>query len=123
MTRRTDLRAWGAAAGGAGTALAAAASTACCVPILAPLLVSALGVGGAVWAAGLTPYSPYLLAGSGLLLAYGLWTVYRRRPAPPGDACPARRPRAVLIVLWASALLWLGALSLYLVRLGAPGLS
>ena len=33
--------------------------------------VSVLGVSGAVWAAGLKPYSPYILAGAGLLLAYG----------------------------------------------------
>ncbi len=115
-----DLGAWGAATSGAGAAVLATAATACCVPILAPLIVSVLGVSGAVWAAGLKPYSPYILAGAGLLLGYGFWTVYRRRPLPADVSCPARRPRGVRIVLWTSALLWLVACLLNLLQVVSP---
>lgn len=120
MTKKTDLEAWGAATSGAGAAVLATAATACCAPILAPLIISVLGVSGAVWAAGLKPYSPYILAGAGLLLAYGFWTVYRQPPLPAGSSCPARRPRSVRIVLWVSALLWLVAFLLNVLQIVAP---
>ena len=98
----------GAAAAGAGSALAAVLASSCCVPILAPLIVAVLGASGTAWAAGLKPYSPYLLAGSLLLLVYGLWTVYRPRPACPPGGCPtARAGRGVKAVLWVSLALWL----------------
>jgi hypothetical protein len=109
--------AWGAALSGAGAAALATAASACCVPVLAPLLISVLGVSGAVWAAGLKPYSPAILGAAGLLLAYGFWTVYHRHPVADGAACPRRRPRAVRIVLWASALGWTLALALNLLQL------
>jgi MerT mercuric transport protein len=97
----------GAAAAGAGSALAAVLATSCCVPILAPLIVAVLGVSGAAWAAGLKPYSPYLLAGSLILLLYGLWTVYRPRPACPPEGCPTTRAsRGVKAVLWVAVALW-----------------
>lgn len=122
MAKKSDLEAWGAATSGAGAAVLATAATACCAPILAPLIVSVLGVGGAIWAAGLEPYSPYILAGAGLLLAYGFRTVYRRRPLPAGASCPARSPRSVRIVLWASGLLWVVALLLNIFRIITPRL-
>ena len=98
----------GAAAAGAGSALAAVLASSCCVPILAPLIVAVLGASGAAWAAGLKPYSPYLLGGSLLLLLYGLWTVYRPRPACPSEGCPtAGAGRGVKAVLWVAVALWL----------------
>ncbi len=103
---KQNYRAWGAATTGAGAAALATAATACCVPVLAPLLVSVLGVTGSIWAAGLKPYSLLILGASGLLLGYGFRTVYRR-PAAEGEACPAKRPVFVRWVLWISALLWI----------------
>ena len=98
----------GAAAAGAGSALAAVLAGSCCVPILAPLIVAVLGASGAAWAAGLKPYSPYLLVGSLALLLYGLWTVYRPRPACSPEGCPtAGAGRGVKAVLWVSLALWL----------------
>lgn len=122
MADKTGPKAWGATAGGAGAALLSTATAACCIPVVAPVLVSVLGVGGAVWAAGLRPYSPYVLAASGVLLAYAFRAVYRRRPPSSGASCPTGRPRAVRIVLWASGLLWLLALGLHLLLLiPSPG--
>ena len=53
----------------ASTGVAAAALTvvtaACCVsPVVAPIIVSVLGASGAVWAAGLKPYSWWILVGA-----------------------------------------------------------
>ncbi len=110
MANQRNLRAWGAASTGAGAAVLATAATACCVPILAPFLVSVLGVSGSIWAAGLKPYSLIILAIAGLLLGYGFWTVYRRRALVEGETCAARPPLMVRPVLWFSALLWLLAL-------------
>src|SRR5262245_7948644 len=107
----------GATAAGAGSALAAVLAGSCCVPILAPLIVAVLGASGAAWAAGLKPYSPYLLAGSPVLLGYGLWTVYRQRPAcPPGDSPTAGGSRGVKAVLWIAVALWLLSAFLNLIR-------
>jgi mercuric ion transport protein len=92
---------------GAGSALAAVLASSCCVgPVLAPLIVAALGASGAAWAAGLKPYSPYLLAGSFALLLFGLWTTYRPRPACVDGTCPIRPGRSVKTVLWAAVALW-----------------
>jgi len=109
----------GAAAAGAGSALAAVLAGSCCIPILAPLIVAVLGASGAAWAAGLKPYSPYLLAGSLVLLGYGLWTVYRPRPVCPPEGCPtAGAGRGVKAVLWIAVALWLlsAFLNLFLFR-------
>jgi len=88
------------------------------VPVLAPLLVSALGVSGAVWAAGLKPYSLLILGIAGALLSYGFWIVYRR-PVATGQACPTERPVLVRWVLWLAALLWALALVVNLSQLVA----
>jgi hypothetical protein len=92
--------------------------------VLAPLLVSVLGVGGSIWAASLKPYAPLLLALSGLLVGYGFWTVYRRRPPAPGatdlegvaagcSACPRRRPLVLQLLLWLAGAVWIFALGLH----------
>jgi len=71
------------------------------------LIVAVLGASGAAWAAGLKPYSPYLLVGSLALLLYGLWTVYRPRPACSPEGCPtAGAGRGVKAVLWVAVALW-----------------
>lgn len=96
----------GAAAAGAGSALAAVLASSCCVPVLAPLIVAVLGASGAAWAAGLKPYSPYLLAGSLALLLFGLWTVYKPRPACSLESRPTVAGHGVKAVLWAALALW-----------------
>lgn len=114
--RAGALGAAGAAASGAGAALVATAATACCAgPVIAPLVVAVLGASGAAWAAGLKPYSPWLLAGSALMLAFGFWSTYRKpaRCAVPAATSSARNvfaAKAARAVLWLAALMWLLAL-------------
>lgn len=53
------------AVGGVGIAGLATAAGACCVPIIAPTVVAVLGAGGSAWAAGLGPWSPWILMAAG----------------------------------------------------------
>lgn len=103
---RRPYGALGVGAAGAGSALAAVLASSCCVPVIAPLIVAVLGASGAAWAAGLKPYSPYILAGSLALLLYGMWTVYRPRPACSLEGRPTNAVRGVKAVLWVAASLW-----------------
>ncbi len=60
-----------------GAAIAAMAASVCCV---GPLILLALGVGGA-WVSYLTalePLRPYLMGGSFLLLLYAFYRIYRK---------------------------------------------
>jgi hypothetical protein len=82
------------------------------------LIVSVLGVSGAVWAAGLKPYGLYILAASLAVLVYGFWMIYRPRQIPGEAVCPTKKPRAVVWMIWAAAGLWVFSLLLNL----APGL-
>ncbi len=110
----------GAATSGVGAAVAAAVAGACCVgPVVAPIFVSVLGASGAAWAAGLKPYSPYLLAGSLVLLAYGFWRVHwRRRLCVQGACSPS--PRGVRAMLWVASVLWLASATANVVFRIAP---
>jgi hypothetical protein len=111
-----QVAAVGAAAAGAGGALVATAASACCAgPVLAPLVVGLLGASGAAWAAGLKPYSAWILSGAAVMLAFGFFSVYRARPV-----CTVPAPRArggqmlVRLLLWVSAALWIAALAVNL---------
>ncbi len=98
----------GAAASGAGAALVATAAGACCTPLVAPLVVTVLGAGGAAWAAGLKPYAPWLLAGAFVMLAAGFRSAYRRRAScHVGSRTALRAARIVRAVLWVAAAVWL----------------
>lgn len=111
MKRKKELESLGAAAAGAGAAGMAALAGACCVPVISPLIISVLGVSGAVWAAGLRPYSWWILASAGVLLAAGFRVVYLREARSDG-ACPATRARLPRVVLWTALAVWLLALLL-----------
>lgn len=109
-TPREGTKALGAATSGAGAALLATAASACCVgPALAPVVVAVLGASGAAWAAGLKPYSPYLLAAALGSLLYGFRVAYRRPTGCPDGACARSRPPAARLVLWVAAAVWFGA--------------
>jgi MerT mercuric transport protein len=100
---------------GAGSALLAMLASACCIsPILAPLIVSVIGVSGAVWIAGIRPYSPYIFGVSFLLLLYGYWIAYWQAPNCDGESCRVRPKRNIQISLWAAAILWAVSLISYL---------
>jgi mercuric ion transport protein len=74
-----------------GAVLAAIAASSCC---LGPLLLAALGIGGAGATAALGAYRPYLLAGTAALLGAGFYFTYRKPRVAAGDACGCERPRA-----------------------------
>jgi hypothetical protein len=104
---------------GFGAALVTIVAGTCCVsPVLAPLIVGALGAGGAAWAAGLKPYSSYILAASLLLLAGGFWTTYRPRTRCIAGTDVSRPPRWMSrlskAVLWAGAVCWAAAVVVHL---------
>ena len=104
---RRPYGALGAAVAGAGSGLVAVLASSCCVgPVIAPLVVGVLGASGAAWAAGLKPYSPYLLLGSLALLLYGLWMAYKPRPACSPEGCRAGTGHGVKAGLWISVALW-----------------
>jgi len=118
-----ESRGVGAAATSAGVAVVATAASACCVPILAPLIVTVLGASGAAWAAGLKPYSLYFLFGSLVFLIYGVRAIYRRRLVPDGTVCStgsARRSRLAQAVIWFAAALWVVAATLNVLYYLAP---
>lgn len=112
----------GAASLGGGAALVAGAAGACCVPVLAPTLVALLGAGGAAWAAGVEPYSPYLLAGSAVLLAYSFRRLYGAGRVRVGALEPGptrRKARLARGVVWGAAVLWVAAAAVHLFSSGA----
>lgn len=117
-----EVRALGAASTGLGASVVTIIAGTCCVsPVLAPIIVGALGASGAAWAAGLKPYSGYILIATLLLLAYGFWSVYRPRKDCVVGSSVSQSPRWMSRlskgVLWAGAVCWLGAV---IVRIVIP---
>ena len=82
--------------------LGALAATSCCI---VPLVLFALGIGGA-WIGGLAtlaPYQPYLLALTAAFLGVGYYFVYRRPKVACEDGRACTRPlptRIVKLALW-----------------------
>ena len=97
-----------------GALLAALAASSCC---LGPLLLAALGVGGAGATAAFAAYRPYLLGGTALLLVAGFYFTYRNPRAVAGDACGCERPRATRA---ARIGLWIATLIVVLVAAAPP---
>jgi hypothetical protein len=98
---------------GLGAAALATAASACCVPLLAPLLVTAFGVSGSIWAAGLAPYSLWIVLLAGAALGWAGWTVYRPRQVH-GVICHARPGPMLHVGFWLATALWLIALGVNL---------
>jgi hypothetical protein len=101
----------GSAAGGLGTAIAAVFAALCCI---GPSTVAVLGAGGALAAASLSPYRPYLLIASLAMILYGFWRTYRTTVVNrEGAACPTRIGRFTRKVLWFAAIVWVAAAVLF----------
>jgi hypothetical protein len=118
-TSASAVGALSAGSAGSGAALVTIVAGTCCVsPVLAPLIVGALGAGGAAWAAGLKPYSSYILAASLLLLAAGFWSAYRPRTQCIAGTDASQPPRWMSRlskgVLWTGAVCWAGAVVVHL---------
>ena len=90
-----------------GGILGAIAATSCCI---IPLLLFALGIGGA-WIGNLTalaPYQPIFIAATLIFLGTGYYLVYRRRGVACTDGKLCARPlprRGVKLALWAATAL------------------
>lgn len=91
----------------AGAMLAALAASSCCI---GPLILAALGIGGAGALALVGGYRPYILGVTAVLLASGFYLTYRKRraSAASGDACGCEQPSpkaggAGKIGLWIAA--------------------
>jgi MerT mercuric transport protein len=101
----------GSATGGLATAIAAVFAALCCV---GPSTVALLGAGGALAAASLKPYRPFLLLASLAMILYGFWRAYgssvRNRQ---GVACPTRIGRFTRKALWLAAIVWVAAVVLF----------
>ena len=86
-----------------GAVLAAIAASSCCI---GPLILAALGIGGAGALAALGAYRPYIVGVTAVLLAGGFYLTYRKPQAvAEGDACGCEKPnpragRAGRIGLW-----------------------
>ena len=98
-----------------GALLAALAASWCC---LGPLLLAALGVGGAGATATLGAFRPYHLAGTALLLGAGFFFAYRKPRKSAADACGCEKPRVNRVGRFG---LWIGTLLVVLVA-AAPAL-
>lgn len=102
VMKQRDTLTLGTSLGSVMAALLATLGTVCC---LGPFVVATLGVSGAVAAASIAPYQPYLLAGAVALLAVGFWRSYRGK-ACTTDACQKPTGR---IALWIAAFITGGA--------------
>ena len=96
---------------GLGAGALALGASACCVPILAPLLVSVLGVSGSIWAASLSPYSIWIVSASGLVVGWAGWLIYRPR-LDAGAACRSRPALVAHSGYWVAVAIWVLALAL-----------
>lgn len=90
-------------AAAAGAVLAGVLASACC---LGPVILAALGLGGAGLLARFDPYRPFFTVATFGLLAAGFYRAYRTPRLPSGEACGCARPGARRLgraVLWIAA--------------------
>lgn len=81
----------------AGAIVAALAASSCCI---GPLILAALGIGGAGAFTFLAGYRYPILLGAGVLLGAGFYRTYR---TPRSDACGCEKPRtkrSARVALW-----------------------
>ncbi len=88
----------GSALGAVGAAFAALLGTLCCA---GPAVVAVIGASGALAAARIEPYRPYLLGLSVVFLAIGFWRAYApARASRQGAVCKVSTGRHVRMILW-----------------------
>jgi hypothetical protein len=99
------------ATGGLAAAAAAFFAALCCV---GPSTVALLGAGGALAAASLKPYRPFLLLFSLGLILYGFWRTYgTSMRSPRVRACPTWIGRFTRRALWLAAIVWVASIILF----------
>ena len=106
--KRPQIPAIGAATLGSGAAVTAAFASACCVgPAIAPIFLSILGASGLVAVSYLRPYTPWMLLGSAILLAFAFRQLYRRQPCADGEKPPVSLGiRIARCIVWLASVLW-----------------
>ena len=87
----------------AGAVVSGLLASVCCI---GPLLLAALGIGGAGLLARFESYRPAFTAATFALLGAGFWLAYRKPKAIEGDACGCEYPKANRL---GRALLWIAA--------------
>jgi len=97
-----------------GSTSAAFVASLCCI---GPVVLGALGLGGAALSATFVPLRPYFLAATAVLLGLGFYAVYRRPKAEAaceGEVCApdSRTRRAAKPLLWLATVVTL-ALALF----------
>lgn len=83
--------------------MAALAASSCC---LGPVILAALGLGGAGLFAGIAAYRPYMLAFTAVFLGVGFYLSYRKPKAVENDDCGCRALKArrmPRVFLWMAA--------------------
>ena len=79
MKSSRQASAIGAATVSTGAALTAGIAGACCVgPALGPIFLAVLGSSGLIAVTSLRPYTPWMLAASGVMLGFSFWQTHRR---------------------------------------------
>ncbi len=87
----------------AGAVVSGLLASACC---LGPLILAAIGIGGAGLLARFEAYRPVFTATTFGLLGVGFWLAYRKPKAAAGDDCGCEYPKASRL---GRALLWIAA--------------
>ena len=87
----------------AGAVVSGLLASVCCI---GPLLLAALGIGGAGLLARFESYRPAFTAATFALLGAGFWLAYRKPKAIEGDSCGCEYPKANRL---GRALLWIAA--------------
>ncbi len=86
-----------------GAVVSGLLASVCCI---GPLLLAALGIGGAGLLARFEIYRPAFTAATFALLGAGFWLAYRKPKAIEGDSCGCEYPKANRL---GRALLWIAA--------------
>ena len=92
-----------------GSSLAAAAASLCCI---GPAVFAILGTGGVLATARLSPYRPFFILGSLLLLGVGFWLAYRPKGGCLGKSCTTTSAKIARAFLWIAAVVTVVAILL-----------
>jgi mercuric ion transport protein len=87
----------------AGAVVSGLLASVCCI---GPLVLAALGIGGAGLLVRFEVYRPIFTVATFALLGAGFWLAYRKPKATLGDACGCEYPRVNRV---GRALLWIAA--------------
>lgn len=88
---------------GLGAPIAATLASVCCI---GPVVLAGLGVGSVGFAAALTPYRPYFLGLTAILLGFAFWQAYRPGRKKKEDCCDVPAETKQKMDRFRKGLLW-----------------